>query len=110
MEDVKFAVGNKVVGEFYMGVIRIGTVINITDKRKDVVVDFGNFKETYRCDGYQRGGDAFTRSHITLLTPEIEQEIKDHKLILKCRKTFEKYKLTADQAARILEILNENKE
>ena len=29
----------------------IGTVVKITDKRKDVVVDFGNFKETYTQNG-----------------------------------------------------------
>jgi len=85
----------------------IGIVVNITEKRGDYVVDYGNYKETYRCNGWQRGGDIWTRSYIQLLTPEIEERIRQVNLIRKCRDAFEKKKnLTADQAEKILAILN----
>lgn len=58
--------------------------------------------------GGQRGGDVWSRSHIQLLTPEIEERIRQVNLIRKCRDAFEKKKnLTADQAEKILEILND---
>ena len=88
----------------------IGIVVNITKKRGDYVVDYGNYKETYRYDGWQRGRDAWNRSYIQLLTPEIEERIRQANLIQKCRNAFEKKKnLTADQAEKILAILNNDR-
>ena len=88
----------------------IGVVVKITQKRGDYVVDYGNYKETYMYDGWERGGDVWSRSHIQLLTPEIEERIRQINLVRKCRDEFNKKgkSLTADQAARILEILYEN--
>lgn len=100
----KFNVGDKVV---INGTITIGTVIKITPKRKDVVVDYGRFKSTYGLDGYEKGTDIWHSSKIILLTPEIEKQIADYKTITKCKDMFQRTKLTADQAVRIIDILSE---
>lgn len=109
---MSFNIGDKVIRNYRNSLsTSIGTVVNITKKRRDVVVDYGNYKETYRSDGWQRGGDIWTRSTIQLLTPEIEERIRQVDLIRKCRDIFEKKKdLTADQAERILVILTEGTE
>ena len=109
---MSFNIGDKVIRNYKNGMsISIGTVVNITKKRGDVVVDYGNYKETYRSDGWQKGGDAWRASSIQLLTPEIQEEIRKISLIRKCRNTFEEKKdLTADQAERILAILTEGTE
>ena len=104
---MEFKIGDKVIRNYGSGYpTSIGTVVNITKKRGDVAVDYGNYKETYTSDGWQRG--SWSRSYIQLLTPEIEEEIRQKNLIRRCRDTFEKKKdLTATQAEKILEILNE---
>ena len=109
---MSFNIGDKVIRNYDIALpTSIGTVVNITKIRKDVVVDYGNYKETYSSDGWQRGGDIWTRSTIQLLTPEIQEDIRKINLIRKCRDTFEKKKdLTADQAERILAILTEKTE
>ena len=109
---MSFNIGDKVIRNYRNSLsTSIGTVVNITKKRRDVVVDYGNYKETYSSDGWQRGGDIWTRSTIKLLTPEIQEEIRKINLIRKCRDTFEKKKdLTVDQAERILAILTEKTE
>ena len=104
--NYEFKVGDKVVTARSRVV---GTVIRITPKRKDVVVDFGSYQTTFRRDGWEKGGDIWSSSMIELLTPEIEQEIKEKRTIYKCKTLFhnkEKY-LTFDQAARILEVLED---
>jgi len=112
MNDQKFKIGDKVIRNWRDGrPTLVGTVINITPKRGDVVVDYGNFKEKYSSYGWQKGGDVWTTSTIELLTPEIEEQIYRFRLIRKCRDTFEKKKdLTADQAEKILAILNNEAE
>lgn len=109
MNNEEFKIGDKVIRNYRSGYpTSIGTVVNITKKRGDVVVDYGNYKEKYASDGWQRGGDIWSHSYIRLLTPEIEEEIRQSNLIRKCRDEFNKKKvLTADQATRILEILSE---
>ena len=104
-----FNVGDKVVCNYRGGNRHIGKVVNITPKRGDVVVDCGNYKETYGSDGFSKGGDIWNRSYIELLTPEIEEDIRKTNLIWKCRRTFDEQKthLTANQAEKILAILNE---
>ena len=106
--NLNLKIGDKVIRNYgYSLQTSIGVVTNITEKRGDYVVDYGNYKETYRYDGWQRGGDVWSRSHIQLLTPEIEERIRQLNLIRKCRDAFEKKKnLTADQAEKILKILN----
>lgn len=104
-----FNVGDKVVCNYGRNIRTIGTVVNITPKRGDVVVDYGNYKETYNSRGFQKGGDAWHNPYIELLTPEIQEDIRKTNLILECRKTFDMKckQLTADQAEKILAILNE---
>lgn len=106
--NLNLKIGDKVIRNYgYSLQTSIGVVTNTTEKRGDYVVDYGNYKETYRYDGWQRGGDVWSRSHIQLLTPEIEERIRQLNLIWKCRDAFEKKKnLTADQAEKILKILN----
>lgn len=107
--NLNLKIGDRVIRNYNNSLpTSIGVVVNITQKRGDYVVDYGNYKETYRYDGWQRGGDVWSRSHIQLLTPEIEERIHQINLVRKCRDEFNKKKdLTADQAARILEILSE---
>lgn len=109
---MSFNIGDKVIRDYKNGMYAsIGTVVNITKKRGDVVVDYGHYKETYRSDGWERGGNVWRTSSIQLLTPEIQEEIRKINLIRKCRNTFEKKKdLTAEQAERILAILAEGTE
>ena len=53
---MSFKIGDKVIRNYKNALpTSIGTVINITKKRGDVVVDYENYKETYRSDGWQRG-------------------------------------------------------
>lgn len=104
--NYEFKVGDKVVTTRSRV---IGTVIRITPKRKDVVVDFGNYQSTFLPDGWERGGDIWFATIIEPLTPEIEREIKQNIIINKCKTLFhnkEKY-LTFDQASRILEVLED---
>lgn len=102
----EFKVGDKVVTTRSRAV---GTVIRITPKRKDVVVDFGNYQSVFRSDGWQKGADVWSATIIEPLTPEIEREIKQNTIINKCKKLFQakERNLTFDQAARILEVLED---
>lgn len=103
-----FKVGDRVVRNYNNGgPFSIGEIIKITPKRKDVVVDYGNYKEIYSLNGWQKNSDIWCNSHIELLTPEIEEEIKEQRTISKCKRIFEKANLTAEQATKILEILEE---
>ena len=102
-----FKVGDKVVTTRSRAV---GTVIRITPKRKDVVVDFaGNYQRVFRSDGLERGGDIWSATIIEPLTPEIAREIKQNIIINKCKRLFriKERNLTFDQAARILEVLED---
>lgn len=108
--NLNLKIGDRVIRNYDNSLpTSIGVVVNITQKRGDYVVDYGNYKETYKYDGWQRGGDIWNLSHIQLLTPEIEERIRQINLVRKCRDEFNKKKdLTADQATRILEILYES--
>lgn len=105
----KFNVGDKVVCNYGRGNRIIGTVVNITKTRRDVVVSYSNYKETYSPDGFQKGGDVWFRGYIELLTPEIQEDIRKNNLIIKCRNVFDTKRehLTANQAEKILDILDE---
>lgn len=105
-----FKVGDKVVT---LKSRKIGTVVNITPKRKDVVVDFGRYKTNFDINGRQKGADVWYAKHIELLTPEILQEIKDKNDIRKCLNALEnksiRGEITGEQARQILQILEEGK-
>lgn len=101
-----FKVGDKVVTTRSRVV---GTVIRITPKRKDVVVDFGNYQRVFGSDGWEKGADVWSLTMIEPLTPEIAREIKQNIIINKCKRLFriKEKNLTFDQAARILEVLED---
>lgn len=98
----KFTVGDKVIRSPSND---IGVVVRITEKRKDVIVDYGNYTETYSQYGHQKGSNVWYSSGIRHLTPEIEKELTDKKLIQKCKYVFKHVQLTLEQAKQILEIL-----
>jgi hydroxymethylpyrimidine pyrophosphatase-like HAD family hydrolase len=107
---MEFNVGDKVIRSNGMSRKNIGTIIRVTEKQKDVVVDFGSYKLTYNKYGLERKGYVWPTSHIEPLTPEIEEKIRQYEIINKCRIVFDKNrnKITADQAERILAILLED--
>ena len=107
MNDQEFKVGDRVISSAASGFGSqvIGTVVKITEKRKDVVVDFGNYKETYDRTGWQKGGDIWFKSTIKLLTPERAERIRRDHVIYKCKEKFKNAKITYEQAVKILEIL-----
>lgn len=108
MNDLNVEVGDRVVlCHVNMGYISTGTVIKITEKRKDIVVDYGTYKETFSSDGWEKGSSpGFHRSYIKVLTPEIEEQLLQIKTIKKCRDVFRnKRDLTFEQAEQILKIL-----
>lgn len=109
---MEFNVGDKVVMSNRMSRKTIGTVIKITEKRKDVVVDFGSYTETYDMRGRKKNCDAWSMSYIKPLTPEIEEKIRQYEIINKCRVVFDKNrnKITVDETERILAILLEGEQ
>lgn len=110
MTNMDFKVGDKVITQHInTGYGRIGTVIKITPKRQDIVVDFGDYQETFDKSGWQKSDDVWYRSSIILFTPEIEKELQDAALIRKCKDVFSKTNLTPELAKKILELLNEQK-
>ena len=100
----KFNVGDKVSRN---KTACIGTVVKITEKRKDVVVDYGNFKETYNLSGWQKGADVWTGSMIYLLTPELEKSLEDSEVVGRCKKMLDaaKVSLTPDKARKIIDFM-----
>jgi len=108
MNDLNVKVGDKVILCNNWGFTSsVGTVIKITEKRKDFVVEYGGYKETYSSDGFRKGTDSlYNTSYIKVLTPEIKEQLRQNKIIRKCRDAFEKKKdLTFEQAEKILKIL-----
>ena len=104
--DYEFKVGDKVATTRSH---TIGTVIRITPKRKDVVVDFGGYQNTFDPNGWQKGVDVWYGTMIKPLTPEFEQQIKEEAVVKKCNRIFDEKRknLTFDQAVRILEVLED---
>jgi hypothetical protein len=98
-----FEVGDEVVTK--LG--NVGRVIRITPKAKRVVVDFGNYEDTYSPDGFSIGDDIWFRTRIMHMTPEIKRELEDKKAIALCKDVFKKTVLSAGQARLILEILKQ---
>ena len=99
-------VGEKIISVGSYGRI-IGTVVKITDKRKDITVDFGGYTIIYDNRGWQKSRDSWHRDYLQVLTPEIEKEIEERKIIQKCIDMFKKAEseLTAKQAEAIITLL-----
>lgn len=87
----------------------IGTVINITPKKKDIKVDFGSYMMTFGFDGWTHS-DVWNMQRIEKWTPEKQKIIDDKMAIRKCRKMFEDIKLTPDMAREITSILTRKDE
>lgn len=108
MNDLNVEVGDRVVlCHTNTGYVRTGTVIKITEKRKDIVVDYGTYKATFSSDGWEKGSSSgFHCSYIKVLTPKIEEQLLQIITIKKCRDVFtNKRDLTFEQAEKILKIL-----
>lgn len=95
------------VGDKVYELNRIGTVIKISPKRMDITVDFGRNIEVYNKFGLLKGADPWYPKRINILTPEKEQEIKDRMMVNLCKAKFQKVMINADQAERIIKILDE---
>ena len=80
----EFYAGQKVVIKTRHGYGMVGTVLKITEKRKDVVVQFPTCKVTYNERGFERGADVWSMSYIVPHTEDIEKEIAHAKKIDKC--------------------------
>ena len=83
-----FEVGQKVVIMRRHGYGEVGTVLRITEKRKDVVVQFSDYKANYSLDGWEKGCDIWSMTRIVPLTADIAEEIAHEKKIDKCRELF----------------------
>ena len=107
-----FQVGDTVISCNRHGYLKTGRVVKISEKRGDIIVDFGNYKSVYRANGDNKSDDVWYRTWIKLLTPEIKIEIAEKDIIQRCYDTFswvkDNGKLTAAQAVKILEILKED--
>lgn len=79
-----FEPGQKVVIKTRHGYGMVGTVLKITEKRKDVVVQFPTCKVSYNERGFERGADVWSMSYIVPFTEDIEKEIAHAIKIDKC--------------------------
>ena len=108
IEQKNFKVGDRVVNNYHNGGCKkIGTIIKITEKRGDVVVDYGYFQERYDRTGWEKSDNYFYRSHITLLTPEIEEELRKEEVINECKQEMEHTEITYEMAVKILEVFED---
>jgi len=80
-----FEVGQKVVIKIGNGYGEVGTVLRITEKRKDVVVQFPNYKASYDLRGWEKCSDVWSMTRIVPVTADVEKEIAHLKKISKCR-------------------------
>lgn len=109
----EFKVGDKVVVNYNGSEARcplIGEVIRVTKKRRDVIVKFNGYERTFSSSGYEKTRDhwyAWNAWRIKLLTPEIETELEQRKIIEDCKELFKNNKdnLTREQATQIIKIL-----
>ena len=108
----EFYVGQKVISASRDGYGAIGTVVKITKKRKDVVVQFPSWTKTFRGDGVNRQSDTWHRSWIEPLTQEIVEELNRKNKAAKCGKLLNAvYKkinsFTDEQLDKIITALSE---
>ena len=81
----EFYAGQKVVIKTRHGYGEVGTVLRITEKRKDVAVQFSDYKANYGLDGWEKGKDVWSMTRIVPLTADIEEEVAHENKIDKCR-------------------------
>ena len=102
-----FKVGDKV--SLNKG-LTIGTVIRLTEKRQDVVVDFGKFCQKFSQTGRSLGGDVWHFDYIYPLTDELKQKVYDERIVTKCKKLLsdiKNYNITPDKARKIIEFFEQ---
>lgn len=107
-----FEPGQKVVIKTRNGYGMVGTVLKITEKRKDVVVQFPTYKVSYNERGFEKGADVWSRSYIVPVTEDIAEKIAHNNKAVKCRKLLEVakrnvYGLTDGQLDDIISVLSE---
>ena len=103
-EQMEFAVGDEVVTTYW----QVGKVIRITPKAKRVVVSFGNYEERFYPDGRLIDSDPYRPycyDRIRHITPEIKKELEDRKTIKACKDAVKRANINAEQARKILEVL-----
>ena len=112
MSRKQFKLGDKVVLiKPGMGNVRAGTVTRITSKSKNIIVDFGVYKQSFTSDGILKNKDGyFLDGKIRHITPKIERELLEESTINKCRLLLDENKLTYDEAMQIINILEKNDE
>lgn len=101
-----FKVGDKVARDRTI----VGEIINISEKRHDITVDYGSFIEKYDANGLSFGY-GFMQKRIGPLTDEIVAEIHIKHIIKKCKSAMSdiltnKKEIDYRQATKVLEILN----
>lgn len=107
-----FEVGKKVVIVRQGRYGEVGTVLRITEKRKDVVVQFSDYKANYGLDGWEKRANVWSMTRIVPLTADIEEEVAHENRIDKCRELFNVVygkvsTLTDEQLDKVILILGE---
>lgn len=89
--------------------VYFGTVVSVSPKRRDVTVDFGHFKAVYDSDGWRKGQRSWDTEYIVPVTEELRKKLADEAAVSKCKRLMHEMqsKITADQARRIIAILEE---
>lgn len=95
---------------------RIGVVTKISEKRKDITVKFlrtdgSVYTSIFNSDGREKGGDTWNHNDIYLLDEELEQELRENRVIANCRyklkELLKEEVLTYNKAIKILKFLEE---
>ncbi len=104
-----FAVGDRVCVRESVG--RIATVVKITPKRGDVVIEWdgSEYKDTFKSNGRSKGGVWYIH-YITHYTEEIQKEWDDITTVRVCGTRFDKLRkaslLTPELAKKLLALIN----
>ena len=101
-----FKVGDRVARDRTI----VGEIINISDKRHIITVDYGSFTEKYDENGISFGY-GYIQKRIEPLTDEVAAEIHIKHIIKKCKSAMSdilnnKKEIDYSQATKVLEILN----
>lgn len=116
--DCNFKVGDKVVEITNDTYNRIGTIVSISEKRKDITVSYRVSKNggtattvfsTYRADGCARA-DVYYRSQIVPYDDKAREGIERQNVQARCRNVLRgllSHDIDYDLAKRILEVVDE---
>lgn len=104
MNETKFKVGDEVIVQ---GRTTIGKVVKISDKRKDLTVDFGGRTEVFDYRGWDKNGDKWYRYYIVLVDDAAKKKLEEYRIINKATiiiHRWEKEGLSPDVAKKIIQI------